>query len=180
MKPTTAVNTHGGTIELPALEHGEELDYEVELAIVIGKPCKDVTTETALDYVAGYTVSNDVSGRCVLCARHSLCCGSAVELTLLWHAFCCGTAARTLLWRSLCSGTHYAVISLWQSAWHSLYCLPSVRTYVCSAPPLYADMDVHILWQRAAFDLMYISSNFISKILAKRCWWRAVDQGQIF
>ena len=109
MKPTTAVNTHGGTIELPALEHGEELDYEVELAIVIGKPCKDVTTETALDYVAGYTVSNDVSGRCVLCARHSLCCGSAVELTLLWHSFCCGTHSAVALRHSLCCGTRSAV-----------------------------------------------------------------------
>ena len=67
MKPTSAVNTHNGVIELPSLEHGEELDYEVELAVVIGKSCKDVAVENALDYVAGYTVSNDVSGRYASC-----------------------------------------------------------------------------------------------------------------
>ena len=38
-------------------------DYEVELGAVIGKPCKYVTPEEALDYVAGYCVCNDVSER---------------------------------------------------------------------------------------------------------------------
>lgn len=41
----------------------EKMDYEVELAVVIGKPCKDVTLEQALDYVLGYTVANDLSTR---------------------------------------------------------------------------------------------------------------------
>jgi len=41
----------------------EKMDYEVELAVVIGKPCKDVTMEQALDYVLGYTVANDLSTR---------------------------------------------------------------------------------------------------------------------
>ena len=38
-------------------------DWEVELGVVIGTPCKYVSTEEALDYVAGYFVSNDVSER---------------------------------------------------------------------------------------------------------------------
>ena len=38
-------------------------DYESELAIVIGKPAKDVSEENALDYVLGYTAANDVSSR---------------------------------------------------------------------------------------------------------------------
>ena len=38
-------------------------DWEVELAIVIGKAAKDVSEAEALDCVLGYTVANDVSGR---------------------------------------------------------------------------------------------------------------------
>ena len=38
-------------------------DWEVELGVVIGTPCKYVSVEEALDYVAGYFVSNDVSER---------------------------------------------------------------------------------------------------------------------
>jgi len=38
-------------------------DWEVELAIVIGKPAKDVSEAEALDYVLGYTGTNDVSFR---------------------------------------------------------------------------------------------------------------------
>lgn len=39
------------------------LDWEVELAVVIGKPCRRVSVENALDMIAGYTVINDVSAR---------------------------------------------------------------------------------------------------------------------
>merc|ERR1712039_312390 len=48
-------------IEMPRIE--TKVDWEVELAIVIGKRCKNVTEADALNYVAGYTVGNDVSGR---------------------------------------------------------------------------------------------------------------------
>ncbi|HID08287.1 MAG TPA: FAA hydrolase family protein [Armatimonadetes bacterium] len=40
-----------------------QLDYEVELAIVIGKRCKNVSVEQAENYIAGYTVFNDVTAR---------------------------------------------------------------------------------------------------------------------
>lgn len=40
-----------------------EVDYECELAIVIGKTAKNVSRAEALDYVAGYTCANDVSAR---------------------------------------------------------------------------------------------------------------------
>jgi 2-keto-4-pentenoate hydratase/2-oxohepta-3-ene-1,7-dioic acid hydratase in catechol pathway len=39
------------------------VDYECELAVVIGKPCKNVSRANALDYVLGYTCANDVSAR---------------------------------------------------------------------------------------------------------------------
>jgi 2-keto-4-pentenoate hydratase/2-oxohepta-3-ene-1,7-dioic acid hydratase in catechol pathway len=48
-------------IVLPGLS--KEIDYEGELAVVIGKQCKDVTAGEALEYVAGYMVLNDVSAR---------------------------------------------------------------------------------------------------------------------
>ncbi|HVR17544.1 MAG TPA: fumarylacetoacetate hydrolase family protein, partial [Candidatus Limnocylindrales bacterium] len=44
----------------------KNLDYEVEVAIVIGKPCIDVSEEEALNYVAGYSAFNDISARDVI------------------------------------------------------------------------------------------------------------------
>jgi len=41
----------------------QEVDYEAELAVVIGRRCRGVSTSEALDYVAGYTCLNDVSAR---------------------------------------------------------------------------------------------------------------------
>jgi 2-keto-4-pentenoate hydratase/2-oxohepta-3-ene-1,7-dioic acid hydratase in catechol pathway len=38
-------------------------DYEAELAVIISKPCKNVSESEALDYVLGYTCANDVSSR---------------------------------------------------------------------------------------------------------------------
>ncbi|KAG8630627.1 hypothetical protein KVT40_002246 [Elsinoe batatas] len=44
------------------IEH-DTADYESELAVIIGKPCKNVSEADALSYVLGYTASNDVSSR---------------------------------------------------------------------------------------------------------------------
>ena len=46
-------------ILLPAISN--EIDYEGELAVVIGRQCKNVSTENALDYVAGYMALHNVS-----------------------------------------------------------------------------------------------------------------------
>jgi 2-keto-4-pentenoate hydratase/2-oxohepta-3-ene-1,7-dioic acid hydratase in catechol pathway len=54
--------TGPGTV-IKAADYSLELDWEIELAAVIGRPCKDVPLEKALDYVAGYTVANDLSAR---------------------------------------------------------------------------------------------------------------------
>jgi len=53
----------GDMIRLPERAKSEEVDYEAELVVVIGKECKDVSRERALDYVVGYTCGNDVSAR---------------------------------------------------------------------------------------------------------------------
>jgi 2-keto-4-pentenoate hydratase/2-oxohepta-3-ene-1,7-dioic acid hydratase in catechol pathway len=64
MKPTSAVNHPGGAIPIPACcTHGPEIDFEAELAVVIGRHARNVPEASALDYVLGYTVANDVSAR---------------------------------------------------------------------------------------------------------------------
>ena len=52
--------------DIPHPPEVKNLDYEVELAIVIGKPCVDVSQDRALDYVAGYAAFNDISARDVI------------------------------------------------------------------------------------------------------------------
>ena len=50
-------------ILLPTHLPSEKVDYECELAVIIGRACKNVAREDALDYVLGYTCANDVSAR---------------------------------------------------------------------------------------------------------------------
>ncbi|MCB1802605.1 MAG: fumarylacetoacetate hydrolase family protein [Gammaproteobacteria bacterium] len=64
MKPRTTVIGPGSPIRLPATcENGPEVDYEAELAVVIDTTARNVSAETALDHVLGYTCANDVSAR---------------------------------------------------------------------------------------------------------------------
>ena len=64
MKPTTAVADPGEPILIPAAcTRGPEVDYEAELAVVIGRAGKDIPVDRALDHVLGYTCANDVSAR---------------------------------------------------------------------------------------------------------------------
>ena len=61
-KRVNEMNTPTGTIPM----HGDivdSLDYEAELAFIIGKDAKNVSIDDAFDYVFGYTVINDVSAR---------------------------------------------------------------------------------------------------------------------
>ena len=62
LKATSAVVGDGHPIVLPR-EAPDEVDYEAELAVVIGRRAKDVPVERALDSVLGYTCANDVSAR---------------------------------------------------------------------------------------------------------------------
>lgn len=61
MKATSAVVGANDMVMLP--RGSTRTDWEVELGVVIGKPCKYVSADDALDYVAGYFISNDVSER---------------------------------------------------------------------------------------------------------------------
>jgi len=62
-KSVTSVLDPDAAILLPRYLHSDQVDYECELAVVIGKPCKNVSAADALDYVLGYTCANDVSAR---------------------------------------------------------------------------------------------------------------------
>lgn len=60
-KSSTAVTNPDAAIVHP--DDVDRVDYEVELAVVVGRTAKNVDREDAADYVAGYTVLNDVSAR---------------------------------------------------------------------------------------------------------------------
>ena len=64
MKPTSSVAGPEDPILLPAsCVQGPEVDYEAELAVVIGKQAKNVPVAAALEAVLGYTAANDISAR---------------------------------------------------------------------------------------------------------------------
>lgn len=62
-KGVNTLNNPDDPIEIPRAMRSDEVDYEVELAVVIGRDCKNATKANALDYVLGYTAANDVSAR---------------------------------------------------------------------------------------------------------------------
>jgi 2-keto-4-pentenoate hydratase/2-oxohepta-3-ene-1,7-dioic acid hydratase in catechol pathway len=61
LKPSTSVVGPGEAIRLPA--NSTRVDHEAELAVVIGRLCRDVPAERALEVVLGYTGANDVTAR---------------------------------------------------------------------------------------------------------------------
>ncbi len=63
MKNSGAVQHPGDPILLPRTLRSDRVDYEAELAVVIGKTCRNVRRDDALAHVLGYTCGNDVSAR---------------------------------------------------------------------------------------------------------------------
>lgn len=63
MKSPGAVQNPGDPILLPTHLKSNSVDYECELAIIIGKKATNVSKEDAFDYILGYTCANDVSAR---------------------------------------------------------------------------------------------------------------------
>lgn len=63
MKSITSILAPGREIIIPAEAASTFVDYEVELAIVIGKEATNVKPEQAFDYILGYTIANDVTAR---------------------------------------------------------------------------------------------------------------------
>ena len=61
IKPSTSVIGPNAPIQLPA--SSQRVDFEGELAVVIGRPCRDVKAENAKSVILGYTIGNDVTAR---------------------------------------------------------------------------------------------------------------------
>ncbi|MFJ5951152.1 fumarylacetoacetate hydrolase family protein [Streptomyces noursei] len=61
LKPHSALLAHGLPIVRPAFS--DEIAFEAELAVVIGRTCRQVSRDEALSYVLGYTCANDVTAR---------------------------------------------------------------------------------------------------------------------
>ena len=68
MKPASCVVGPGEAVRLPRVSN--TVDYELELGIVIGRTATHVAVDSALDYVAGYTVINDISSRSLTIGAH--------------------------------------------------------------------------------------------------------------
>jgi 2-keto-4-pentenoate hydratase/2-oxohepta-3-ene-1,7-dioic acid hydratase in catechol pathway len=76
-KQVTCIQSPYGSIELP--EVSKQLDYEVEMVVVIGKRCRHVSQERALDAIAGYCVGNDVSVRDWQMASQTMTMGKSFD-----------------------------------------------------------------------------------------------------
>jgi 2-keto-4-pentenoate hydratase/2-oxohepta-3-ene-1,7-dioic acid hydratase in catechol pathway len=63
LKTRSSLQNPGDPIHLPRHMRSDSVDYECELAVVIGRRCKNVTHDQALNYVLGYTCANDISAR---------------------------------------------------------------------------------------------------------------------
>ena len=63
LKGPNTLQNPGDPIVLPTRLKSDEVDYECELAVILGRECKNVSRARALDYVFGYTAANDVSAR---------------------------------------------------------------------------------------------------------------------
>jgi 2-keto-4-pentenoate hydratase/2-oxohepta-3-ene-1,7-dioic acid hydratase in catechol pathway len=61
LKPPSALLAHGGEIELPP--DSSRVEHEGELAVVIGRPCRNAAPADVRDFVLGYTCFNDVTAR---------------------------------------------------------------------------------------------------------------------
>jgi 2-keto-4-pentenoate hydratase/2-oxohepta-3-ene-1,7-dioic acid hydratase in catechol pathway len=63
VKGLNTLQNPGDPVEIPRHMRSDQVDYECELAVVIGRACKNATRDNALDHVLGYTCANDVSAR---------------------------------------------------------------------------------------------------------------------
>lgn len=69
LEAPSSVVPSGASVEIPVFTG--QLDYEIEIAIIIGKEAYRVSVDKALDHVAGYTIFNDLSARDIQAREHS-------------------------------------------------------------------------------------------------------------
>lgn len=61
--PASIIGSHEPIVIPTSCMDPFQVDYEIELAVIIGKTAKNVSRENAFDYILGYTIANDVSAR---------------------------------------------------------------------------------------------------------------------
>ncbi|HOF00597.1 MAG TPA: fumarylacetoacetate hydrolase family protein [Spirochaetota bacterium] len=61
MKPLSSIIYNNQPIVIPSISN--QVDYEAELAIIIGKKCKNISKDASFDYIKGYSCLNDVTAR---------------------------------------------------------------------------------------------------------------------
>lgn len=89
IKPRTALNgPFPAKINIPKVAQDDTADYEAELSFIIGKDGKDIAESKALEYVLGYTASNDVSARTEQLRNSQWCFGkgTCVQSTITRNA----------------------------------------------------------------------------------------------
>ncbi len=69
LEAPSSVVPNGASVEIPVFT--KQLDYEIEIGIIISKEAYQVSPENAMDYVAGYTIFNDLSARDIQAREHS-------------------------------------------------------------------------------------------------------------
>lgn len=69
LQAPSSVCAHNAGVPVPKFT--KQLDYEIEIGIIIGKEAFEVSTSDAMDYVAGYTIFNDLSARDIQAREHS-------------------------------------------------------------------------------------------------------------
>lgn len=77
--PTTVIGPHAAVLNHQRVT--KELDYEGELAIIIGKKGKDIKKESAFDYIFGYTIINDVTARDLQTRHKQFFIGKSLDST---------------------------------------------------------------------------------------------------
>ncbi|POR38180.1 Uncharacterized protein TPAR_01619 [Tolypocladium paradoxum] len=84
IKPRTALNGPApARITVPKIAQDGSSDYEAELSIVISKTGRDIPKEKAMDYVLGYTCSNDISARTQQFKNSQWCFSKASTIAFL-------------------------------------------------------------------------------------------------
>ena len=61
LKPASSIIFNGGTIKIPKMSN--KVHHEVELGVVIGKKCKNISKKDAMNYILGYLVALDITAR---------------------------------------------------------------------------------------------------------------------
>ena len=102
-KPSSALSDPNSSIPIPKIAQNEQMDYEVELAIILGNDAKDVREEEAMEYVLGWSCANDLTARKWQASgsQWGFAKGERVASSRMWRAGAAETRAIYWSWLAL-------------------------------------------------------------------------------